>query len=220
MKGRTVLVVLFAALLLVLGFVFWIGATGGGTANVPKPDAAPAAPPATGSTGTGRPAEKNAGSEGAIAKTVHDRRVRDELRQRILAGWAAEGTDEQATAARAGRFVPRPNADGRGIDPKYIQEVVRGEFMPMARKCYEELLVRKPDAGGRLEMSFTIAADADLGGIVEDAEVAETSGLKDDKMTTCMRESLSTLAFPPPAHDGVVTVKYPIILSPDGEPDD
>ncbi len=218
MKGRTVLVVLIGALLLVLGFVFWLGATGGGTSNLPRADAAPA------TTASERPAEKHADGDGgaaaAIAQTVRDRKVRDELRRRILAGWAAEGTGDQATAAREGRFVPRPNADGTGIDPKYIQEVVRSDLFPMAKQCYEELLARKPDAGGRIEMSFTIAADADLGGIVEDAEVAETSGIKDEKMTTCMRESLSTLAFPPPAHDGVVTVKYPIVFSPDGERDD
>lgn len=209
MKGRTVLVVLFAALLLVLGFVFWIGATGGGTANVPRTDAAPAAP-----------VEKHAAAPAdaaAIAKVVHDRAIRDELRKRILAGWAAEDAGEQAVAARRGRLVPRPNADGEGIDPKYIQEIVRSDLLPMAKKCYEEVLARKPDAGGRLVMSFTIAADADLGGIVEDAEIV---GMPDEKLTTCVRESLSTVAFPPPAHDGVVTVKYPLILSPDGERDD
>lgn len=218
MKGRTVLVVLIGALLLVLGFVFYIGATGGGTSNLPpapRTDAAPA--PTTDQAPADKHAGGDAGAVGAIAKTIRDRKVRDELRQRILAGWAAEGTGEQATAARAGRFVPRPNADGTGIDPKYIQEVVRSDLFPMAKQCYGELLARKPDAGGRLEMSFTIAADADLGGIVEDAEV---TGLDDEKMSTCMRESLSTLAFPPPAHDGVVTVKYPIVLSPDGDRDE
>lgn len=36
-KGRVLVVVFLAALVLVLGFVFFIGATGGGTANTPHP---------------------------------------------------------------------------------------------------------------------------------------------------------------------------------------
>ena len=100
------------------------------------------------------------------------------------------------------------------MDPKYIQEVVRGEFFPMAEKCYEELLTRKKGAKGRIEMSFTIVADEKHGGIVEDVGVDSDGGVADEKMTTCMRESLSTLAFRPPAHGGYVTVVYPILFSP------
>jgi hypothetical protein len=203
MSGKRLLVVFFALLVAFLAFIFWNGATGGGTA--------------------GRPAPAAVGPSSALVprnpvppRHLHDRRARDALRQRILAGWAAEGEDEETrSAARSGRFVPRPNADGRGIDAKYIQEVVREDLFPMAEKCYEELRARQPDAGGRLEMEFTIAGDDKIGGIVEEASIAETSSLKDEKMETCMRESLLTLSFPPPSHDGVVTVVYPITFSPD-----
>jgi rRNA maturation protein Nop10 len=106
------------------------------------------------------------------------------------------------------------------MDPKYIQEVIRGEFFPMARKCYEELLSRKKTAAGRIEMSFSIVADEKLGAIIEDVEADHgDSGIADDKMTTCMRESLSTVSFRPPAHGGIVTVVYPIVFSPDDEHD-
>ncbi len=44
-------------------------------------------------------------------------------------------------------------------------------------------------------MSFTIVADEKLGGIVEDVNVDSDGGVADDKMTTCMRESMTTLAF-------------------------
>ena len=80
----------------------------------------------------------------------------------------------------------------------------------MARKCYEELLARQPDAGGKLEMEFTIVADDELGGMVEDAGIADGSALGDEKMDTCIRESLTTLAFPPPAHGGVVSIHAPL----------
>lgn len=207
-SGKKVLLVFFGLLLVAIAFIFWTGATGGGTAGSRPAASTSAAPPAA--------------SVPPIAKHVRDRAVRDELRKRILAGWAAGeggGDEETRTAARSGRFVPRPNADGRGIDPKYIQEVVREDLFPMASTCYEEFLARKPDAGGSFEMELTIAGDDELGGFVEEAGIAKTSSLKDEKMETCIRESLLTLAFPPPAHDGVVTVVYPIVFSPEDRDD-
>jgi hypothetical protein len=106
------------------------------------------------------------------------------------------------------------------MDPKYIQGVVRADLFPMAVKCYEELLSRKKDAdaAGRVVIRFTIAGDAKIGGFVENAEVEVDGGLADDRLVTCMRESFMSLAFRPPAGGGVVTVSYPIELSPD-EPD-
>lgn len=216
MSGKRVLVVFFALLLAAVGFIFWMGATGGGTANRPA-SSATGSTPSPSPTGAA-PAASGSSALDVPAKHLRDKRVRDELRQRILAGWAASGEDEETrTAAKTGRFVPRPNADGRGIDPKYIQEVVREDLFPMARQCYEELTARRPDAGGSLEMELTIAGDDKIGGIVEDASLAKTSSLKDEKMETCIRESLLTLSFPPPAHDGVVTVVYPIVFSPADE---
>jgi hypothetical protein len=215
-SGKKLLVVLFALLFAAIAFIFYVGATGGGTGG--RAGTTGDAREVTGSTNAGNAAAVGSGvtdASAAVAKHLADRRARDELRQRILAGWAAEGADEETrTAAKAGRFVPRPNPDGRGIEPKYIQEVVREDLFPMARKCYEDLLARKPDAGGRLEMEFTIAGDDKIGGIVEEASMADTSSLKDEKMETCVRESLLTLSFPPPAHDGVVTVVYPIVFGP------
>lgn len=223
-QGKTLILGVLGALLLVAGLLFWVGMTGGST-HVPlsKPgvgftadDAGASGPNAAASAGRGAAAEWDGGT---IAQTIHDRRVRDELRKRILAGWAAEGEPEVATAAKQGRFVPAPEGpDGGRMDPAYIQEVVRGEFFPMAKKCYEELLTRDKKAKGRMEMSFTIVADEKQGGILEDV-VADhgDGGLADEKMTTCMRESMSSIAFRPPAHGGVVTVVYPITFSGDDD---
>jgi hypothetical protein len=215
-SGKRVLLVFFALLFLAIGLIFWMGATGGGTANRP-PGMSPTGTASTASTGPGSSGVPST-SASAAAHHLRDKKVRDELRQRILAAWAADGEDEETrTAAKAGRFVPRPNADGRGIDPKYIQEAVREDLFPMARQCYEDLLARKPDAGGSLEMEFTIAGDDKIGGIVEEANVAKTSTLEDERLETCVRESLMTVSFPPPAHDGVVTVVYPLVFGPDGD---
>ena len=223
-SGKQLILGLIGSIILVAGLLFWAGMTGGSTHVPPskagvgfEKDDAGAPPSASGSA-----AAAAAWDGGTIAATIHDRKVREQLRQRILAGWAAGADPESVAAAKAGRFVPAPTgADGGAMDPKYIQEVVRGEFMPMAKGCYEELLTRKKTAAGRFEMSFTIVADAKLGAIVEDVEADHgDSGVADERMTTCMRESLSTLSFRPPAHGGYVTVVYPILFSPgDDEPD-
>jgi hypothetical protein len=222
-KGKTLILGVLGALLLVVGLLFWAGMTGGST-HVPLSapgigfgmDDAAAKTTAPGAEGKG-PDGPGAWDGAALAQTVHDPKVREALRKRILAGWAASSEPEVAAAAKEGRFVPAPEApDGGRMDPKYIQEVVRGDFFPMAQKCYEELLTRKKNAKGRVEMSFTIVADEKLGGILEDV-VADhgDGGLADEKMTTCMRESMSSLAFRPPAHGGYVTVVYPIEFAPD-----
>jgi hypothetical protein len=215
---------LIGALFLVVGLLFWAGMTGG-SSHVPlaKPGVGFTADDAGTSVGAGsaRAGDPAPWDGGVIGATLHDRRVRDELRKRILAGWAASAEPEVAAAAKEGRFVPAPEgSDGGRMDPKYLQEVIRGDFFPMARKCYEELLTRKKGAKGRMEMSFTIVSDPKQGGIVEDV-VADhgDSGIADEKMTTCMKESMSTLAFRPTATGGVVTVVYPIEFSDDDDHD-
>ena len=223
MKGKTLILGVLGALFVVLGLLFWAAMTGGST-HVPLSapgigfglDDAGAKPNAPGAEG--KSPDGAAAWDGAVlTQTIRDPRVREELRKRILAGWAASSEPEVAAAAKQGRFLPAPTApDGGAMDPKYIQEVVRGDFFPMAEKCYEELLTRKKGAKGRVEMSFTIVADEKLGGILEDV-VADhgDGGLADEKMTTCMRESMASLAFRPPAHGGYVTVVYPIEFAPD-----
>lgn len=219
-QGKTLLLVLGVALLLAAGGVFWAGMHGGSTHEpLSKPGVGFTVDDTGVAAATGQPPDGKAWDGGLITKTVIDHRVRDELRKRILAGWATADDPEVAAAAKQGRFLPAPTGpDGGRMDPKYIQEVVRGDFMPMAEKCYEELLTRHDAAAGRVEMSFTIAADAKLGAIVDDVGIESDGGVADEKMTTCMRESLSTLAFRPPAHGGYVTVVYPLTFAPD-DPD-
>ena len=217
-SGKQLIAFLLLSLVVVVGLLFWAGMTGGST-HVPisKAGVGFVKDDAGGTADAAKSSATGAGWDGgAIAETLRDRKVRDQLRQRILAGWAAGDEPEVAAAAKQGRFIPAPaGADGGRMDPKYIQEVVRGEFMPMAKTCYEELLTRKKTAKGRFEMSFTIVADDKLGAIVEDVEADHgDSGVGDERMTTCMRESLSTLSFRPPAHGGYVTVVYPIEFSP------
>lgn len=145
--------------------------------------------------------------------TVHDRRVRDELRQRMVAAWVAPPTGD-----------PMPTgADGK-IDPAYIRDVVRSDLRPMIEKCFEELRSRRPDSEGRFSMSFKIVGDAQIGGIVDETKLADDAGAlaMDESFTTCVRESAMTLAFRPPPLElgtrGEVVVPITLVLRPPPPP--
>jgi hypothetical protein len=151
-----------------------------------------------------------------------DRAKREELRKKILEAWAkGEQGPEAAEEAKQGRFEEHlggtpTTPNDTAIDPKYVQLEMREQMFPMARACYEDYLSRQPDAGGKLDLWFKIVADDKLGGIVEEDEEHDAgvaSGMGDEKMTTCIRESMMTVTFPPPAKGGVVTIGYPIVFS-------
>jgi len=218
-KGRHLAIALLLLTFGAVGLIFYLGATGGGRHD-------------QGGTGGDQPspvsfakptASSSVGDAAAAQRLAESRKKRDELRRKILEAWAQGDTIPEGTEdAKRGRFAQHPNADGYGIDPKYIQAAIREQMFPMVRQCYEDLRSRQPDAGGgRVELFFKIVADDELGGIVEEDETADggtmDGGFGDKMMRTCIRESLSTVTFPPPAKDGVVTIVYPIILSPDEE---
>ncbi|MBL8606953.1 MAG: AgmX/PglI C-terminal domain-containing protein [Myxococcales bacterium] len=149
----------------------------------------------------------------SVDKTVIDKKTRDEMRRRILEGlWAERGGPPPGAPLAA-------PSDGKPLDKEYIQGRVREDFFPMAKQCYEELLARKPDAGGRFVIKFKIVGDAKVGGVVDEAEADPSSTLVDDKMRTCLEQSMLSMAFKPPPEDGTVTVTYPFTFSPgDGAP--
>jgi hypothetical protein len=219
-RGRKVAVVLLLLIFGVLGFVVWVAMTnrgGTGSGGAPPPTATP-----RGLASQPEPRESRAddalGDGGRISKTVSDRRVRDELRRRILAGWA-QGEGEAAEAARAGRVPSSSDSPDGGLSRDYIRKVVREDFFPMAKGCYEELLSRRDAAGGRLDVKFKIVGDERSGGIVDEVEVVNDGGLADERLSTCIRESMLSVAFEPPPKGGWVTVTYPIEMWP-GEPPD
>jgi len=227
-RGKNLVLILMGAILLVFGVLIWVGMTGGsqhvpqsqpGIGFVKADTGAAAEPPERGGDAGAEPGDTG---EGPLTKTVVDKKVREELRKRILAGWAAYDDGEVATAAKEGRLLPMPTSPGGGVDPQYIRDVVRGDFVPLARGCYEELLSRNKKAGGRMVMKFKVVGDEKVGGIVEEAEIETEGGLADEKLSTCMRESMLSVAFRPPppspgGRGGWVTVTYPIELSPDGD---
>lgn len=121
---------------------------------------------------------------------------------------------------------PRPSGDPPfGVMPtdpndatvlrEYIRARVKDDYFPLAKSCYENALVQKPDLAGRFVMKLRISGDRRVGGVVESAEEAPETTLKDEKFSTCMRESMMAVSFDAPPHGGHVDVTYPIEFSPD-----
>jgi len=219
-KGKHLAIGFLVALFGVVSLVFWFGATGERPATSPGATRDGHVPTSPVHEDPGQPASGASYDGGAIAQTVADRRVRDELRRRIFAGWAQD-EGEKGAAARTGKVPPMPQSSDGQVDPTYIQSVIRQDMLPMATRCYEEMLSRKPDAGGRLELVFKIVGDDSLGGIIEEAEIdgGIAGALGDARMESCIRESLLSLAFRPPPNDGWVTVTYPLELASDDRDD-
>lgn len=215
------LAIMFGVFAVLVFLALWNnGGVGDGAANprvVPKVGSGGSTSSASSSSSSSSSGGGAAFDGAPVDKLVRDKQVRDELRKRILAGWAS-GEGETAEAARAGRLPSRDPGDA-GLTKDYIQQVIREDFFPMAKGCYEELLRKSDAAGGKVFAKFKIVGDEKVGGILDDVEIETEGGLGDEKFVTCMRESLSSIAFEAPPKKGWVTVTYPILLSPDDPPD-
>jgi hypothetical protein len=193
-----------AALILVLASMGKLDGTAERAAGAEAPTA----------EGGGSTSAKNGDADAApLLRSVSDRRVRDDLRQRILAGWAQS---ESAPGPRASDPQLRPlrtGADGQ-IDPQHIKEIVRADLMPMVTKCHDELRARKPGAAGRISLKFKIINDEKLGGVVDDTQLAADAGplADDERFTTCVTESTMSLAFPPLPQGGSAIVPMSLVF--------
>ena len=96
--------------------------------------------------------------------------------------------------------------------------MLREQYIPVARECYDELLARQPTASGKVVLEFAIVGDGDAG-VVDRVALREGEGetsFDDPEFTQCMRESMYTAVFePPPPGAGETTVVYPVTLTPD-----
>ncbi len=175
----------------------------------------------------GHVAQGTDGSSAEPTLPVLDRKKRDDLRAAI---WRSLGQDIPDAAPAPAAYVlpevpPWPddpgdheNALGR-LDPQYIQDRVRNEFFPLARKCYGDMSERIADAGGRVVLAFDIVGNKNIGGIVEQVDVLNKSTLRDPAFIDCMRQSFLSVRFPPPEGGGMVTVEYPIEFSAEEQDD-
>lgn len=217
MPERSSRVVIGAAVVVLGGALVWLGLGRRGDKGPPSAGA-----PAQASAKRSRPSAR---------QNTEARRARDAMRAQIVSELERKrsAAAASATAKAPPREAPSQAPPARAAasdedrpkghyDPKYIQKHVREDIFPLLRECYEEALSRRPKLGGKLILTFTIAGDPSVGGIVEEADFAEESSIQDEEMRTCVRESLMTLTFEkPPEGGGYVTVRYPIEFSADDE---
>lgn len=158
----------------------------------------------------------------ALARTVRDPGVRDDVRRRIWAAWNQQGPATAPPSADP-LHAPMPVLESGAVDPQYLRQRIREDFVPMAQVCYESFLSRRPGTSGRALMDFTIVGDPSIGGVIDEATVGdanadagpEAPGVFDPEFVTCLRESLMTVAFAPPPQRGRLRVRYPLQLRPD-----
>ncbi len=163
----------------------------------------------------------------APSRTLRDRAIREEVRRRIWQAWAQSNAATGLTvdAGVDPRLAPMPTLDGGNVDPQYLRERIREDFLPMAVGCYNQLLERRPGVRGRVRLNFTIVGEPGVGGVVEGTALDRGDGgdagaLGDPTFATCLVESMGTLAFRPPPGRGTISVRYPFSFAPeppDGE---
>ncbi|MCC7538947.1 MAG: TonB family protein [Deltaproteobacteria bacterium] len=90
-----------------------------------------------------------------------------------------------------------------------IQRVIRRNIASV-RRCYEQLLLERPDAAGRVTVRFVIGN----AGAVQSATVSQST-LGHAETERCVEGAVRRMTFPAP-EGGVVTVVYPFVFSPSG----
>jgi hypothetical protein len=151
------------------------------------------------------------------ARRVADRESREAL-VRAIAEARRRREDAAGAASTAGGSVP-PGEHGTVDEPptgrlskEYIRSVVH-EATPLIRECYEMALEEDQNLAGTLRARFSIAGEADVGGLVETVGVEADDGLAvSATLVECMRETVYSLQFDPPEGGGRVDVTYPFIF--------
>ena len=74
-----------------------------------------------------------------------------------------------------------------------------GILSELLAECYDLAKETQPDLRGTIGIRFTVAAEPELGGLVDDVEFNEEySSIEDPSMRECMQESLYALELEPP----------------------
>jgi hypothetical protein len=93
------------------------------------------------------------------------------------------------------------------LPPEVIQRIVRQSYGKF-RTCYENGLRTSPSLNGRVTVKFVISKDGDVTTATDGG-----SDLPDAAIVSCVVKAVTTLKFPKP-EGGIVTVVYPLVLSP------
>jgi hypothetical protein len=151
-----------------------------------------------------------------------DREASDRMRAQIQrsldqpSGSPAPRSADPAGAGKDGEQADAPPV----LDANYVRERIKEDLVPVAIECYESALADDPTLAGTLVVNFTILGDPEVGGVVDDATIAdEGSTLANEFVRECIRESMMAVQFDAPPEGGRVEVTYPIKFAPE-EPDD
>jgi hypothetical protein len=121
-------------------------------------------------------------------------------------GNTAAAPSAATTTDPVARDPASDDAEGYG---RAIGERIRSDFAPMAEGCYRELLGRTPKAEGTVIMQFEILSEQSIGGVVNGAELADESTLRDPEFDTCLRESFRSLDFDTLRSRQRATLRFP-----------
>lgn len=135
-----------------------------------------------------------------VSGVVEQARLSRDVTLSVRAIDTVEGKASPAPVAAEGSVRGR-------LAPEAIQGVVRANFGAL-RKCYESVLAKSANAGGRTSTRFVIRGD----GTVSDART-ELSGNLPPEMGSCMEGVFKSLTFPATS-GGQVAVTYPVVFDP------
>jgi hypothetical protein len=178
----------------------------------------PPVPPAP-AGGAGGAAGETPRAAADAAPGAPDRAAIEKLRRDI-----AQARATRRASAPAAAPAPTPAGGGEGgapvdgdapLDKEYIRAAI-GEIKPLLVECYNEALERDPQLAGQLVVTFRIAGEPELGGVVESSEIEPgTSTITDEGMLECVRESIYAARFAAPGAGGTVLVRYPFAFASD-----
>ena len=143
-----------------------------------------------------------------------DRVYRDEMRKRIFEAIAREKAGAPAPSSSAARAHDMSDMNDDELH-QYLDRVIRSDFFPLGKQCYQNALEKSPELEGSVSVSFNIVGDAKTGGVVEHAEILDGGApnplARDEEFLTCLHESLLSITFDaPPGNRKEVTVGIPM----------
>jgi len=168
----------------------------------------------------GNPGEAPVAKPAARSKTYPrpanaiDRAARIKLLAELAAKLSSAGSAKSEHTSAAGRQPVQGS-----LSKEYIQESIR-EILPMLKECFEMALTENPHLNGKIVVRFTIIADEEYGGLIEDSRVLDDTELAANQtINECFRETIYAMKIKAPSGGGRVTVNYPFVLrsaEPDG----
>ena len=101
------------------------------------------------------------------------------------------------------KSFPRLSGPGYELAPDDILSVFR-RHVGKIRRCYDDLVKRKPGAGGEAAVSLQVGADGRVRRVT-----FRRYTLGDSKAKTCLSDQVKSWRFPKPRSGSTVTVSYP-----------